>query len=235
MLVAVLDPLDRSTEAQRGSAQGDVLTQHRRLRSERTADVARHDAREAFLGRCHQSEECPVEVDHPHRIPGDLTQHDRHHRPCVLHHRRVGANELAGPGEYGLRLFALAEHVAHRHPHRPACQAHCHDPLEDVRSLMGCVQREVAAGVDLGHHASGLHRLVGVPVLAERLADHAIRPGERRIDVAERLRRRVDDVAVGLRPDRRPAGIVGVRQRRDRFQLLVLHVDHLCRILGHRA
>ena len=26
-----------------------------------------------------------------------------------------------------------------------------------------------------------------------------------------------------------------LRQRRDRFQLLVLHVDHLCRILGHRA
>ena len=46
VLVAVLDPLDRSTEAQRGSAQGDVLTQHRRpFRSERTADVARHDAR----------------------------------------------------------------------------------------------------------------------------------------------------------------------------------------------
>jgi hypothetical protein len=56
-----------------------------------------------------------------------------------------------------------------------------------VRTLMGGVQCEIAVGVHFGHRASGLHRLVGVPVLAERLVDHSIRLGERRIDVTERL------------------------------------------------
>ena len=71
------------------------------------------------------------------------------------------------PANMAFRLFALAEHVWRTDIHTGwRAEAHCHAPLEDVRSLMGCVQREVAVGADLGHRASGLHRLVGVPVLA---------------------------------------------------------------------
>ena len=44
VLVAVLDPLDRSTEVDGGGEHGDVLACRQHLHAERTADVLRGDA-----------------------------------------------------------------------------------------------------------------------------------------------------------------------------------------------
>ena len=120
-------------------------------------------------------------------------QHDRH---VLALHRDLLAEAAAGvAGDDADAVLGDAEQAR-------AEQA----PL--VRGLRGGVDREVAAGgVRLDHEAAALHRHRGVALLADRLARHVGRAGER---LVERVGAPAGDGADDVRAVRGVHQVVGV-------------------------